>query len=169
MNSFALEKYLDVNSIILLNADLTQFKNPVGFRNEPVCVKRFDLETGSKYILKFSESSLVTTQTIDILRRFLKNLKNVQSSDDLITALSKFYFEFVFVVHPFKDGNGRTAKRIIADVVNYFNGVLLTDVFIQNYSLTGNIRSDFHTFTQIMKDSLFLSSTMPTHKHPDTY
>lgn len=95
-------------SIVALNGFLRKFSGNLGFRKHGVHC--FD---ASGTPLLFCKPEQIEKATVLCFSRLKKDLNQADDLDSISFALAQFWYGFVLLIHPFEDGNGRTAKQII--------------------------------------------------------
>lgn len=86
------------------------------YRNYPVVGRREPFYDNKEYVahynLEFSMASYV-----DLFQQKFSRIDNTKEETHLITALSYFHNIFLNHIHPFADGNGRTARIIMGTLM----------------------------------------------------
>lgn len=155
VNDFS--RILAINHIITKNAQLTLHNKGMGFRDRPVHINAKTI-TGRNYGLSFIEASQVPDQSIRCLTRLQHSLTQNLEQAQLVDTLAKFYFEFIFIIHPFRDGNGRTATYILDQVLECYGLMIPSYFYLRNFSLTGDMKTDFVNLKAILHRSIHFSS-----------
>ena len=87
-----------------------------------------------KSITPFCDPKYISSYMNDIFKKLLARVKRVKSREEFIECISWFYGE-MNVVHPFREGNGRTLRTFMELFVKYVNSYLdIPDMEI-HYSL----------------------------------
>jgi Fic family protein len=148
-----LEDLFEINTIILVNGWINEFSQ-VGLRQQPVYAQSKVIESDREYVLTFCHHEVVPELTQDCLLRLKFNLRNLENRAELPRVIAMFFFEFVFVIHPFMNGNGRTAKFIIDQILRDHDRFIPSYILMDKYALTGNLESDYKTFCEIVQKSI---------------
>lgn len=69
-----------------------------------------------------------------LLEEMKENVRNIKTIDDYIRYLSYYYSE-INLVHPFREGNGRTQREYFRQLVEYLNKYLPFNEMYLDYSI----------------------------------
>lgn len=132
-NFFRMEDYLDLHKFLF--SDIFPFAGEI--RDESI------YKSNAPYFVdEYNKTSIFATPN-SIVPQLRKNLrlmeekfKYIKDRDDLLNYLSYFYGE-INVIHPFREGNGRTLRTYLKLLVDYLNSYFLTEMgeFELDYSL----------------------------------
>lgn len=140
-------KLFDLNKIILMNASLVQYKNKIALRDEDVCCVRRD---GKLAI--FGNKDKVLRSFITYIDLWKNNFGKAQNLKDVARSSAHFWLTFISI-HPFEDGNGRTAKKLLEKIVTMKGFKVKSYYFIDRYLFKGDVKEDlFHL------ENLFVAS-----------
>lgn len=124
---------------------------------------KYRTENISKSIF-FCDIRYISTSLNDLLKMMNYNVKKIQDKEWLVLFLSKFFVE-LNVIHPFREGNGRTLREFLREYVeriNEINGLnyeldykLMNDDLKKQY-IEASIKSDdklaYNVFDNIVKE-----------------
>lgn len=111
-------------------------KSPQGLRNSDVfCV------TKNNQIVDFLESQWVGPALQKCLENFNKEMEEAEHIKEKIFAISKFWISFI-AIHPFTDGNGRTAKSIVRQSLKNAVGIDADPAILDEILLTEDFRKN---------------------------
>lgn len=124
---------------------------------------KYRTENISKSIF-FCDIRYISTSLNDLLKMMNYNVKKIQDKEWLVLFLSKFFVE-LNVIHPFREGNGRTLREFLREYVeriNEINGLnyvldykLMNDELKKQY-IEASIKSDdklaYNVFDNIVKE-----------------
>jgi len=76
-------------------------------------------KSGSMYRLYFDFNDVPENLEL-VVDGFNTLLKRIENKETLLDALAFFWDAFLLHVHPYADGNGRTAKAVVSEVLEHF-------------------------------------------------
>lgn len=86
------------------------------YRNHPVVGHREPFYPNKEYVVHYNlEISMASY--VDLFQQKFAHIKNDEEETHLITALAYFHNKFLNYIHPFADGNGRTARIIMGTLM----------------------------------------------------
>ena len=123
----------DINSYLNLHRKLFGAIFPFAgeIRDEKIyksCKPYFDLKT------TFCEPPYIYEYLKDLLRKMQVKIKEIKCREDLVKYLAYYYGE-INMVHPFREGNGRTLRTYFLLLVKELNKYISFGVFDLDYSL----------------------------------
>ena len=89
----------------------------------------------------FCEVPFILNQLQYTLEEMKYNIKNIKTKDDLITFISKYYLD-INIIHPFREGNGRTQREFFREYIELINK-LLNFNFIIDYDIDNETKDQF--------------------------
>lgn len=93
-------------------------------------------------IIPFCRPEFVFFCLKDLLEEMRKKARDIKSIDDYINYLSYYYSE-INVVHPFREGNGRTQREYFRQLVEVLNKYLnLPEMYLDYSCITENDRNN---------------------------
>lgn len=98
-------------------------------------------ETIEKQI-PFCLPHLIYPNLKDVLNKAEILSKKIKNLDDLIDAVTYIYSE-LDIIHPFREGNGRTEREFIRQYVNYINQYIDFGHYNLDYSVIENEKDNF--------------------------
>ncbi|MFK8136719.1 MAG: Fic family protein [Bdellovibrionales bacterium] len=127
---------LDISSIKSIHKSIMSEGANSTYRVEPVyCVSRDNRK------IVFTSPELIESKLDSLLGLFNTYLTEVKNTKDLSKVLGIFWVGFISI-HPFSDGNGRTAKKIIKS----YTGLASLN-FLDQYLIEGNAKSDIQALS----------------------
>ncbi len=147
----AIESQID--HLVLLNSQILNFKN-IGIRNKPVFCKD---KQGTEY--EFLPPEVVPEALSLVLEDFSGRWEMANSLDTIARLCAQFWLNFISI-HPFENGNGRTAESYLVDRL-YEKDLELRDVRVFKGYVMGHQSAD-EDFKNLYK--LFLVSICPIEK-----
>lgn len=128
-------------------------EKPIGYRQNDVCIKR--LNDGKEEIVWYGAKSTDVKKFMDDFIKFYKksSIKAIYSNPFLKSALVHLLF---VRIHPFSDGNGRTA-RLIHNIkfTQAINSIYGTDLKISPLNISPNILLNKITYVSRLNDIYF--------------
>lgn len=123
----------DINSYLNLHRKLFGAIFPFAgeIRDEKIyksCKPYFDLKT------PFCEPPYIYEYLKDLLRKMQVKIKEIKCREDLVKYLAYYYGE-INMVHPFREGNGRTLRTYFLLLVKELNKYISFGVFDLDFSL----------------------------------
>lgn len=123
--NFTVDSYLDLHKRLF--SEVYDFAGEI--RSEAInksCKPYFDKRT------PFCEPIYIYESLKSTLNKMLRDLRRVQNREDLLYCLAKYYCE-INVIHPFREGNGRTLRT-------YF--LILVKELFRDYELDYSLWND---------------------------
>lgn len=87
----------------------------------------------------FCEIPFIKEQLNYTLLEMKNNVRNIKNIDDLLTFISKYYLD-LNIIHPFREGNGRTLREFIREYVIALNKILKFGDFKIDYNVDSEIK-----------------------------
>ena len=78
-----------------------------------------------KSITPFCDPKYIYSNLVDLFRKMKMGIRNINTREDLIRYISDFYGE-INMIHPFREGNGRTLRTYIELLIKYLNNILVS-------------------------------------------
>lgn len=101
------------------------------FRKEDICKGKW-----------FCDIRFMSINLNETLNEMNKNVKKIKGRDDLLLFLSKYFLD-INIIHPFREGNGRTLREFLREYVDRINELNGFNYEI-NYSLiTGELKNKY--------------------------
>lgn len=127
--SFDLTHYLSIHKYIF--EDLYFFAGCI--RDENISKSNEPYKSGKK---PFCQTAFILYNLNYTLNEMKNSVGNIKTRDDIITFLATYYLT-LNIIHPFREGNGRTLREFFREYIVVLNNALKT-----NYILDYNIDSD---------------------------
>jgi Fic family protein len=146
---------LKISDLVWINARLRNFQGELGLR------------TGFAQSPRAGQSPQLYFHPFDLpsaLERCLRDLnlvlKEAQDLQTLVHGLAYFWATFLFRIHPFADGNGRTAKFLSLWLLQAHNVTVPNFDLLAAYRCTDNLENDIDCLEKLF----WLSLVDPTSK-----
>lgn len=125
-----------VNELVVINSKIQCFKQPLGFRSQSVyCLSREGQQ------ITFAPPHQVLPLLQKITTEFLFSIQKDTTIQGFVQAITLFWIGFISI-HPFNDGNGRTAKEFIRRIALTTAYEVVSFDLLDKVLLTGNLKSD---------------------------
>jgi len=121
---------------------------------EQLCLlnSRFNEKADKGEIRKESEN--VESLLRNCLTRLNEGLAETKTCGQLADTLAEFWVSFVFVIHPFSDGNERTAKFFCIKSLNKFSLSLLNPWLFDEFEFTRKPENDVPQLSKLVLENL---------------
>lgn len=137
----------ELNILFTLNARYQNNADNLSFRkNNVYCLA----QNGQK--VRFSKPEEIPTLIVAVLEKFVTLYKDANTKEDLSYALSLFWIGFISI-HPFSNGNGRTAKAYLRQKAKEKNFELASEM-LDSILLTGKLQDDIQSINQLINEKL---------------
>lgn len=167
--SFDIKYYLNLHQFIF--QDIYDFAGEVRSENISKSVSTY----GNTSNIPFCRPEFIYTCLKDILEKMKKNALQIKTYDDYIEYLSYYYSE-INIIHPFREGNGRTQREYFRQLVEVLNKYLPLNNMCLDYSdlnelnrnnlIQGCINSAFSGDLTLLKE--FFKSTLKEKEYDKT-
>jgi fido (protein-threonine AMPylation protein) len=137
---------LRFSDLVWINARLRNFEGELGLRSGTV-------ETKDESRPFFHPEDLQKTLG-RCLRVFNEGLRTANELQDLVHALAYFWATFLFRIHPFADGNGRTTKFLTLWLLQGHQVTIPNFQLLNAYQRTDSIEDDIDNLEQIFSLSI---------------
>lgn len=101
----------------------------------------------------FCYPSFIYEQLSSYLNKMFVNLRGVTSREDMVRCISYYYGE-INMVHPFREGNGRTLRifmELLVEEVNHYLSIPDMEIHYSNW--------DIHDRDELLKATIYSSIT----------
>jgi Fic family protein len=138
-----------LEDLIKINIGFTGLQSVMGLRKENCSI--IDYRGESRI---FCPHELVPKAMGKFVGEFNDLLKSSTSKKQILHALSYFWLVFMHIIHPFKNGNGRTAKFILESITRK-NNLEFSNVYLfEKHITTNNFDEDLRMIELLMFLSL---------------
>jgi cell filamentation protein len=127
--TFDLEHYLNIHKYLF--EDLYSFAGCI--RDENIYKTNEPYKKGKT---PFCEIPFILNNLKYTLAEMKQNVRKINDKDSLVSFLAKYYLD-LNIIHPFREGNGRTLREFLREYVVVINKILKT-----NFELDYNISDD---------------------------
>ncbi|MBE6149947.1 MAG: hypothetical protein E7170_04425 [Firmicutes bacterium] len=169
--SFDTKYYLQLHNFIF--QDIYNFAGEIRSENISKSVKvNINGETEN---IPFCRPEFIYTCLKEILEKMKKNALQIKTYDEYIEYLSYYYAE-INIIHPFREGNGRTQREYFRQLVEVLNKYLpLNNIYLdysdlnelnRNNLIQGCINSAFSGDLTLLKE--FFKSTLKEKEYDKT-
>lgn len=86
----------------------------------------------------FCEIPFILSNLKYTLDEMKQNVRKIKDKDSLATFLSKYYLD-LNIIHPFREGNGRTLREFLREYVLVINKLLKTDFYL-DYNINKDVK-----------------------------
>ena len=107
-------------------------------------------------VTPFCYPSFIYEQLKNNLRKMKDGIMAIKSREDLLQYISHYYDE-INLIHPFREGNGRTLRLYMEFFVRYFNSFEVMDPYEIYYSRWSALDRE-----ELLKSSIYSSITLDT-------
>lgn len=127
---------LDINELLRISQKILQYQEAPGFRTVDVfCVSK----TGQKIL--FAAPEQVQKQLVGLMTNFRDLLSKSHDLGSYAKAFSVFWLGFI-AIHPFINGNGRTAKEYLQNKIQESGLALSRMELLDGILLLGDLSRD---------------------------
>ncbi len=163
--------YLHINPIFS-GCDSDHLKNIHNFLFEDIYEWAGEYRTCTlrKNMYNFLEPELIEEELEKVIERYNNEINKVKTPDEYAFVLAPFYYDLIRI-HPFREGNGRSIREFIREVVLEKNAVLPFDVELdytkidKNNLLMGTMNRYFYPS---LIETEFLKGLIPLEKEKMT-
>lgn len=133
LNDAPFKKTFDINHYLgihkYLFEELYEFAGT--FRETNISKSREPYAVG---ITPFCQVQFIKNQLEYTLQDMKNNVRNINCEEELIEFISKYYLE-LNIIHPFREGNGRTLREFLREYVLVLNKIIKFGEFELDYTL----------------------------------
>lgn len=137
----------ELNILSTLNARYQNKRDNLSFRkNNVYCLA----QSGQK--VRFSKPEEIPPLMVAVLEKFITLYKEATNKEELSYALGVFWIGFISI-HPFSNGNGRTAKAYLKQKAKEKNYELASEI-LDSILITGKLQDDIRSINQLINEKL---------------
>lgn len=137
LNKASFNKTFDLNHYLNIHKYLFEDLYPFAgcLRDENISKPNEPYKEGKT---PFCQTAFILDNLKYTLNEMRNSVRDLKTREDIVSFLAKYYLD-LNIIHPFREGNGRTLREYLREYVEVLNKILKTD-YILDYNIDGNTK-----------------------------